>query len=189
MNLASLLKHKLVVQYAPAALRLGVYVAVIAGSAVIFTSTIGVLGTQFAAVAEQAIGEQPKRPLPRSDVPNPKVIAPPSVAPQGGSATEVHSVFNSIAELTAPVSNTEVMLDPSTTATITELEPPAATGDFRIISDVTIRATPENHGKPLGTIAAGEYITATATENGWVQIAQNGNVLGWIYQRFIEPAT
>jgi hypothetical protein len=146
------------------------------------------VGSQFQAAVEESIGSQPKRPLPRSDVPDPKVIAPPSVAPQGEAPMEVHSVFNSIAELGAPLATTAVALDPAAAGSITELAPPAPTGDFRIVSDVTIRAMPENHGKPLGTIGAGEFITAVANENGWVQIARDGNVLGWVYQRFLEPA-
>jgi hypothetical protein len=115
------------------------------------------------------------------------MITPPPVGPQGGTAQEVRSVFSSIAELGAPLATTAIALDPATATTITTLAPPAASGDFRIISDVTIRAMPENHGKPLGTIGSGEIITAVANENGWVQIARDGNVLGWIYQRFIEP--
>jgi hypothetical protein len=133
VKLVAVLKNPLVSRHGPAALRLGLYVGVIVGSTIVFVSTMGAVGTQLQAAVEASIGTQPKRPLPRSDVPNPKVISPPAVGPQGGAPAEVHSVFSSIAELTAPSATTAVTLDPTVSGTITELEPPQAAGAMRII--------------------------------------------------------
>jgi hypothetical protein len=197
VKLATVIKHPLVTRYSPAALRLGLYVGVICASTVVFVQAMGLAATQLQSVVQESIGSQPQRPLPRSDVPNPKVITPPPVAPQGEAAAEVDSVFNSIAELTPPTSTTAIALDPTTATTavsldasattdsFTEVAVPQVSGPMRIISDVTIRAMPENHGHPLGTIGAGELVTAVGQEDGWVQIAQDGNVLGWVYQRFL----
>jgi hypothetical protein len=165
----------------PALVRAILYVAVIVGSVAVFTASIGVVGTSLRDAVISSVGNQPKVQAPRADVPLPQVItptAPSAAAPQPTALAEPAVPESSVVTLTS--------LSPEDSSAFSTV-PPAGAQTMRVVSDVTIRTAPDRSGVALGAIGSGEIVTAMAVENGWVQIAQNGSVLGWVYGSYLAP--
>lgn len=173
MNLGPLLAS-------PTLVRAVLYVAVIVGSMAVFIAGIGVMGTAMQELAVATVSNQTKSPPPRTDVPLPQAVEPaPAATPEQAAEIGAPAVpETSIVSLTAPTESSDTIA----------VVPPAGGVPMRIVSDVTIRARPDKTGVALGAIGTGELVTAIANEGGWVQIAQNGSVLGWVFGRYLEPA-
>jgi uncharacterized protein YgiM (DUF1202 family) len=72
-------------------------------------------------------------------------------------------------------------------------EVPAATApagtDIRTVSGtgVSVREAPSNSGTRLFALAAGENVTVTGSDKGWLQIVDGRGRTGWAYSDFLAP--
>lgn len=72
-------------------------------------------------------------------------------------------------------------------------EAPAATtpagADIRTVSGtgVSVREAPSNSGTRLFALAAGEDVTVTGSDKGWLQIVDSRGRTGWAYSQFLAP--
>lgn len=161
----------------PTAVRGILYVVIVIGSGIVFATSMGLVGSEFEQFVLASVSSESKTPAARVNVPLPELIVPTApaeaVQPTGESVPPESSI------------QTLAAADESG-GSITEVAPPSPLGRYRVISDVTIRAQSSKNSAALGAIGAGELVSVVAEQNGWLQISQDGAVLGWVYQRFLQ---
>jgi hypothetical protein len=98
-------------------------------------------------------------------------------------------------DLPMPAADTDqATLDAVATAapldTLPVAEPPAG-GDtaggqqFVVVSGVNIHTRPVKGSPRIGTLARGQEVTVIAEDQGWLQVAADGQVVGWVYHTFL----
>lgn len=53
-------------------------------------------------------------------------------------------------------------------------------------AEVNLRKGPNTNTRILGTLKKGATLTANAYQGNWLQVHTNGNVRGWVFNRFVE---
>jgi hypothetical protein len=135
------------------------------------------------AVKPPAAQPAQKPALPAS--PETAVAATPAAPPAQAAKPAASPV--AVATATEPAAQQDAVVDVSETLEAAALQPAGdGSATHIVVSAVNFRAAPSNGGARLGVLHAGDRVTVLASEGGWMQVEENGVVLGWVYGSFLS---
>jgi hypothetical protein len=56
---------------------------------------------------------------------------------------------------------------------------------FVAVTAVNVHTRPANGSPRVGTLARGEEVVVVADDQGWLQVASDGEIRGWVYHTFL----
>lgn len=153
-------------------------------------SKAGERPTATAAVEPAAPPPEPA-PAPAAPAPAAPAVAAPAAPPAAEPASPVASAPVP-AERQPAAQRSQRPAPPPAAAESTRrpAEVAAAEGDRRRIRQaVNMRAGPGNEFDRITTLPAGAVATVVGEKQGWYQLELSSGRRGWVYQRFLEPAS
>ena len=146
------------------------YLSVVVGSAFVLTSSVGVVANVIGSIEA---GPRPpeSRSLPTIHVPSPPIITTPPAFFSAAIAPAAMAASTPIADVPAKV--VAGIADPEEY--------------FRVRTGLNVRAEASKSSAVVGVVEAGEIVSSIEADGHWLKVAREGQVLGWVYDRYLEP--
>jgi uncharacterized protein YgiM (DUF1202 family) len=146
------------------------YLSVILGSALTFTTSANVYFGVLQSVGAGPGGPPPVRALTPIRVPDPPAGKVPVPA------------------MPLPAPQTASIAAPAAVPQADQASPAPPADLFVVTSGVNVRAGASKDAERLSTLETGTEVTIVTRDGHWAQVARGEAVLGWVYDRYLEAA-